>query len=101
MLLAKKTRNVIGAFQSVNCHSQTVVYSYFTANKDREQKNNSNFFLPKIFDTNGRLLHQFGTRGKADGQIWYPAGVCMSESEHIFVADHGNHRIQVSGCFTE
>ncbi|KAM7443236.1 hypothetical protein ABFA07_007890 [Porites harrisoni] len=49
----------------------------------------------QIFDTNGRLLHQFGTRGKADGQIWYPAGVCMSESGHIFVADHGNHRIQV------
>lgn len=49
----------------------------------------------QIFDTNGRLLYQFGTRGKADGEIWYPAGVCLDKSGNIFVADHGNHRIQV------
>ncbi|CAH3190134.1 unnamed protein product [Porites lobata] len=46
-----------------------------------------NHHIHIYFDTNGRLLHQFGTRGKADGQIWCPAGVCMSESGHIFVAD--------------
>lgn len=41
-------------------------------------------------------MYQFGTRGKADGEIWYPAGVCVDKSGHIYVADHGNHRIQVS-----
>lgn len=56
-------------------------------------------FSIQIFDTNGRLLYQFGTRGKADGEIWYPAGVCLDKSGNIFVADHGNHRIQVRFVF--
>lgn len=49
----------------------------------------------QVFDNNGHLMYQFGTRGKADGEIWYPAGVCVDKSGHIYVADHGNHRIQV------
>ncbi|KAL9955084.1 hypothetical protein ACROYT_G036359 [Oculina patagonica] len=49
----------------------------------------------QVYDASGRLLYQFGTRGKADGEIWYPAGVCVGKSGDIYVADHGNHRIQV------
>lgn len=49
----------------------------------------------QVFDTKGHLLRQFGTRGKADGEIWYPAGVCIDKSGRIYVADHGNNRIQV------
>ena len=49
----------------------------------------------EVFDTKGHLLRQFGTRGKADGEIWYPAGVCIDKSGRIYVADHGNNRIQV------
>ncbi|XP_068672217.1 E3 ubiquitin-protein ligase TRIM71-like isoform X3 [Montipora foliosa] len=49
----------------------------------------------QVFDTKGHLLRQFGTRGKADGEIWYPAGVCVDKSGRIYVADHGNNRIQV------
>ena len=41
------------------------------------------------------MLYQFGTRGKGDGEIWYPAGVVVDASGNIYVADHGNHRIQV------
>ncbi|XP_065070731.1 E3 ubiquitin-protein ligase TRIM71-like [Rhopilema esculentum] len=48
-----------------------------------------------FFDKNGKLLHQFGKRGKADGEIWYPAGLAVDETGNIYVADHGNHRIQV------
>ncbi|XP_068717865.1 E3 ubiquitin-protein ligase TRIM71-like isoform X2 [Montipora capricornis] len=49
----------------------------------------------QVFDTKGHLLRQFGTRGKADGEIWYPAGVCVDKSGRIYVVDHGNNRIQV------
>ena len=55
----------------------------------------NDIYTSQVFDTNGRLLHQFGTRGKADGEIWYPAGICVDKSGQIYVADHGNHRIQV------
>ncbi|XP_066923887.1 E3 ubiquitin-protein ligase TRIM71-like [Clytia hemisphaerica] len=49
----------------------------------------------QIFDQNGKLLRQFGSRGKNDGEIWYPTGICVDKNDDIFVADHGNHRIQV------
>ncbi|XP_067045260.1 tripartite motif-containing protein 2-like isoform X1 [Acropora muricata] len=49
----------------------------------------------QVFDSKGQFLHQFGSRGKADGEIWYPAGVCIDKSGQIYVADHGNNRIQV------
>ena len=41
-------------------------------------------------------MYQFATRGKSEGEIWYPAGVCCSRNGDIYVADHGNHRVQVS-----
>lgn len=49
----------------------------------------------QVFDSKGQLLQQFGSRGKADGEIWYPAGVCIDKNGQIYVADHGNNRIQV------
>ena len=52
----------------------------------------------QIFDKNGKLLSKFGKRGKGDGEIWYPAGVALDDDGSIYVADHGNHRIQVITC---
>ncbi|XP_057317711.1 E3 ubiquitin-protein ligase TRIM71-like [Hydractinia symbiolongicarpus] len=46
------------------------------------------------FDVNGKLLSQFGVRGKDDGEMWYPTGVAVDKQLNIYVADHGNHRIQ-------
>ncbi|XP_065647014.1 E3 ubiquitin-protein ligase TRIM71 [Hydra vulgaris] len=48
----------------------------------------------QVFDVNGKLLHQFGVRGKDDGEIWYPTGIAVDKYSNIYVADHGNHRIQ-------
>ena len=53
----------------------------------------------QIFDKNGKLLSKFGKRGKGDGEIWYPAGVAVDDDKNIYVADHGNHRIQVFGYY--
>eukprot|EP00794_Sanderia_malayensis_P018206 gene18206-20024_t len=49
----------------------------------------------QVFDKNGKLMYEFGSRGKGDGELWYPAGVAVHEDGSIYVADHGNHRIQV------
>ena len=49
----------------------------------------------QIFDQNGKLVRHFGSRGKNDGEIWYPTGVAVDSDNNIFVADHGNHRVQV------
>ncbi|EDO47729.1 predicted protein [Nematostella vectensis] len=48
----------------------------------------------QIYDSEGKMMRQFGIRGKGDGEIWYPAGVAVDKSGNIFVADHGNNRIQ-------
>ena len=53
-----------------------------------------------MFDKNGKFLYEFGSRGKNDGELWYPAGVAVDDDGRIYVADHGNHRIQVRQIFT-
>lgn len=50
------------------------------------------------FDANGKLLFQFGMRGRNEGEIWYPTGVAVDQYNSIYVADHGNHRLQVYDC---
>ena len=38
----------------------------------------------------------FGSKGSGPGQFKNPAGVAVSNDYMIYVADHNNHRIQVS-----
>lgn len=52
-------------------------------------------FIFQKFDANGKLLFQFGIRGRNDGEIWYPTGIAVDRNNLIYVADHGNHRMQV------
>jgi DNA-binding beta-propeller fold protein YncE len=44
----------------------------------------------------GALLRQFGTKGRGDGQLKRPAGLCfMRDARHFAVADNGNRRLSV------
>lgn len=47
------------------------------------------------FDSTGRFLGKWGTRGSGDGQFETPIGIALDSSGKIaYVADKGNHRIQ-------
>jgi DNA-binding beta-propeller fold protein YncE len=48
------------------------------------------------FDSNGNYLTQWGSYGTNNGQLEYPEGIVVDSSGNfIYVADEGNHRIQV------
>ncbi|MFH0924400.1 MAG: NHL repeat-containing protein [bacterium] len=50
-----------------------------------------------VFDLKGNYLPSlsFGKRGKGNGEFEMPLGLCEGPEEQIFIADSGNHRIQV------
>ncbi|XP_078346145.1 E3 ubiquitin-protein ligase TRIM45-like [Oculina patagonica] len=60
----------------------------------------------KVFDSSGTFLYKIGEKGKADGQLSYPWGLCVEKygnRQNLLVCDLGNGRIQqftVEGCFT-
>ena len=43
----------------------------------------------------GVFLGNFGCKGSGKGQFSYPWGICIGPDGKIYVADTGNHRIQV------
>jgi tripartite motif-containing protein 71 len=57
----------------------------------------SDFYNNRIkkFNSNGAFITKWGSKGTADGQFEYPSGVAVDSSENVYVADTGNHRIQV------
>ena len=48
-----------------------------------------------VYTTGGDLIHVFGERGSKLGQFSYPTGVLVDSDGLIYIADCGNHRIQV------
>jgi DNA-binding beta-propeller fold protein YncE len=46
-------------------------------------------------DKNGKFLKQWGTRGNGEGQLSGPHGIATSKDGKVYVADRGNHRVQV------
>jgi len=48
-----------------------------------------------VYDTEGRLGFQFGSRGSRPGQFLFPLGIATGPDGKIYVADSGNHRFQV------
>ena len=48
-----------------------------------------------IFDSNGTLLHSFGTFGKLPGQFNCPRGLTVDKNGLIYVSDCDNDRVQV------
>ena len=52
-----------------------------------------NFRIQK-FDSNGRFLTQWGSKGHGTGQFAYPYGVAVDRQDNVYVAEWDNHRIQ-------
>lgn len=48
-----------------------------------------------IYDTAGRFLFEFGSRGSEAGQLLLPLGLTAAPDGKIYVADSGNHRFQI------
>ncbi|XP_078348232.1 uncharacterized protein LOC144633264 [Oculina patagonica] len=60
----------------------------------------------KLYDSSGKFLYKIGEKGKADGQLSRPWGLCVEKygnRQNLLVCDRNNGRIQqftVEGCFT-
>ena len=57
-------------------------------------KTSTNF---QAFDTDGKFVSKFGSKGKQDGQFNRPEDIAIDPDGRVFVADTGNSRIQVFG----
>ncbi|MEW5909916.1 MAG: tetratricopeptide repeat protein, partial [Thermodesulfobacteriota bacterium] len=49
----------------------------------------------KVFDGEGALLREFGTKGTGNGDFKTPGGIAAKDDVTVFIADSGNRRIQV------
>jgi sugar lactone lactonase YvrE len=47
-----------------------------------------------VFDEKGKLLREWGKKGKGDGEFHQPGGIVLTPGNTLFVADQCNHRIQ-------
>jgi len=46
------------------------------------------------FDTNGKFLCKWGSKGRGYGQFISPYGVAVDKAGDVYVTDPGNHRVQ-------
>ena len=49
----------------------------------------------KVFNQQGTLLFSFGETGAGKGQFNFPLGIGIGVADRIYVADSGNHRVQI------
>lgn len=49
----------------------------------------------KVLDNRGHNVFTFGSKGTELGQFCSPLGICSVNCEYIWIADHGNYRIQL------
>jgi DNA-binding beta-propeller fold protein YncE len=48
-----------------------------------------------VVDNTGKRKFEFGQQGEGQGEFKYPLGIDISDDGKVFIADTGNHRIQV------
>jgi DNA-binding beta-propeller fold protein YncE len=48
----------------------------------------------RVYDEAGKVVRQWGKRGKGDGEFNQPGGIVLGRDGTVWVADQGNHRIQ-------
>jgi DNA-binding beta-propeller fold protein YncE len=49
----------------------------------------------KVFNRQGKFLFSFGRKGSRNGELLFPLGIGIDGSGKVYIADSGNHRIQV------
>ena len=60
----------------------------------------------KVFDNTGKLLYNIGEKGKGDGQLKTPNGLCLQKCckhHNLLVCNFGNgcvNQFTLDGCFT-
>ena len=47
------------------------------------------------FDSNGKYITKWGSKGGGDGQFVGPDDIAVNSSGNLYVSDAGNNRIQV------
>lgn len=55
----------------------------------------NNHRVQKFRVSTREFVSKFGGRGEGDGQFSAPKGICLDSEGRVFVADHGNNRIQI------
>ena len=67
---------------------------------DRHDKLYVGYFDGTIrkYDSDGKFIVQVASRGSENGQTVFPTGIAFdNQSDLMYVADHGNYRVQVFG----
>ena len=54
----------------------------------------NNYQCVYIFDSQDQLVRKFGSYGKGNGQLSSPYGLAFDVNNHLYVSEHGNHRVQ-------
>ena len=49
----------------------------------------------RVFDSNGSLLHEWGSSGIQPGQLNQPGGIAIGPADRVYIADTMNHRVQI------
>ena len=49
----------------------------------------------KVFNGEGHFQYKFGKQGQGDGEFNKPGYLLVNESQHLFVCDQYNNRVQV------
>ena len=49
----------------------------------------------QVYDESGKLLREWGKRGAGDGELRQPGGIVLAPGGTVYVADQGNHRVQI------
>ena len=47
-----------------------------------------------IYNGEDQLVRKIGSYGSGIGEFNYPAGLTIDSDDHLYVVDHGNHRVQ-------
>jgi len=49
----------------------------------------------QVFNKEGQLLYYFGQKGTGPGEFQLPAGMQIDSTDHVYVVDSFNRRVQV------